>query len=765
MPKNIAEDKEKLKEKLEYIGLNLERVPKFLQEFKPLSFRATKSYEETTYKIYRYIDVNEIQILLTNADRTTTLSEKYKKAVPIANYLDSKTEENIEYFTTFLSMLNHTEIEEIKQLEQEQQKLKEQIPYEVKYANNYMWQIYYSHVSNQYFMLVPTNEYNNSALFYLLKKQITAKKARKKELIYVPISHEEYTGAYLAKSQIADLENYLWYFTKQWPNIYEVYDLKEKMSLKIVGTTKVYEKMESSYVITLNNKEEALEQYKLIKALFILATGLPEDYAFKTKISQNGELEFAYYNNEKETIINYANLLAFIQTQAEEKRLFIGIEDKKILQEQANLQQLKQIVEDQTQEYLAKQRQIATFLECKKTFFGKVKYYFSNRKKELKGIAKYEKQTTAIKEEPIKSTKETTKEIYTIEDLIEICTKLDGRRKMVKNLKQDSKALELKKVNLERKIKNANIYLNEIDLHKKSIFEFWKFTNKDELPSLNEGEEEQSKEKIVKSFDYEADIEDIGKQVDELQRRKLSKNETDSIFAIKQVLASNQILNKVSSNELSEKQIKMLQEELDKLKQQYEKDIDQIKAKDFDIFGSMSEDKTKIKILNNQKHREIEKDKYNILNINPQTELSLYIDNLRNYLNLLQEAFCKITSNYRMPIYLAQEKPIKLENLQICHLNQNKAIQSNAEQLYLYKFNWQEGMPILYYSNIVFFDNFNQTLPLGMNVSDEVLINLNNCICIEKAKETFKINHIIDEYTHKIVTVNAIEYDVKVAKK
>ena len=48
----------------------------------------------------------------------------------------------------------------------------------------------------------------------------------------------------------------------------------------------------------------------------------------------------------------------------------------------------------------------------------------------------------------------------------------------------DNSALELKNVNLERKIKNANIYLNEIELHKKSIFEFWKFTNKDELPSL-----------------------------------------------------------------------------------------------------------------------------------------------------------------------------------------------------------------------------------------------------------------------------------------
>ena len=38
MRKNIAEDKEKLKEKLSYIGLNLERLPKFLTEFNPFSF-------------------------------------------------------------------------------------------------------------------------------------------------------------------------------------------------------------------------------------------------------------------------------------------------------------------------------------------------------------------------------------------------------------------------------------------------------------------------------------------------------------------------------------------------------------------------------------------------------------------------------------------------------------------------------------------------------------------------------------------------------
>ena len=36
-------------------------------------------------------------------------------------------------------------------------------------------------------------------------------------------------------------------------------------------------------------------------------------------------------------------------------------------------------------------------------------------------------------------------------------------------------------------------------------------------------------------FDYDEDMEDLGKKMDELQRRKLSKNETDAMFAIRYV--------------------------------------------------------------------------------------------------------------------------------------------------------------------------------------------------------------------------------------
>ena len=768
MRKNIAEDKEKLKEKLSYIGLNLERIPKFLTEFKPFSFRPSKSYNDTGYKIYKYIDVNDVEILLTPTDRLTNLDEKYKLSTPIKNYLDSKTEQNVEYFATFLKLLNATNIEDIDKIEKEQEKIKQQMPNQVKYEGNYTWQIYYSDVSDQYFMLVPTNEYNNSALFYLLKKQIESKKSRRKEIIFVPVSYQEYSGNYLLKSQIADIENYLWYFTKEWPTIYEVYDIKGKMQLKIVGRASVYENLKSDYTITIGNKEDAIKQYKLIKALFILSTAFPDDFDFKTNIDEEGSLQFCYQSNIEKKIIDYNELTSFIQYEANQKKMLINLEEKKIQELQNKLQEIKEEVEKQTNEYLSKQRQISTFLECKKSFFGKVKYYFSSRKRELKPIKKNEEKVK-VKEKNKKEEKsvQQTSELkqFTIEDLIEICTKLESRQKMAKSLKADEKALELKKINLERKIKNANIYLNEIELHKKSIFEFWKFSNKDELPSLNEGEEEENtaKEKIAKSFNYELDIENFGIKVDELQRRKLSKNETDGVFAIKHVLKSAQILHENKSDELTEKQRKLIQQELDLMKKSYEDNIETIELKDFDVFGSISDDNTKVKTLNNKKHREIEKDKYKVLNISKQTDLDLYIDTIRNYLNLVKEAFCKITTSQNIPVYMTSTKKINNKNLNVLHLDINKAISENLDkdEVYLYKINIKEAMPILYYSNIMFFDNMNQTLPLGMNISDEVLIDLSKYKLLEVKKEDFKINYLKDEYTNKIIQVKSVEYNVK----
>ena len=119
----------------------------------------------------------------------------------------------------------------------------------------------------------------------------------------------------------------------------------------------------------------------------------------------------------------------------------------------------------------------------------------------------------------------------------------------------DINALKLKNKNTKKKIENAISFIEEIDKHKKSIFEFWKYSNKDELEALPEGEAEEVNiiKKIAKSFDYEEDIEKFGNTMDKIQRKVLSKAETDSIY----ITTTNilDILNKVKNNEVTPKDI------------------------------------------------------------------------------------------------------------------------------------------------------------------------------------------------------------------
>ena len=773
MPKVTNEDKDILKENLQYIGLNLEKVPKFLQEFEPLNYRPLKLYNDKTYKVYRYVNIKDIEILITPTDRLADLKEKYKLATPIATYLDSKSEQNIERFATFLKMLSTMRVDVIEAIEKEQQMLKKQIPYHVKYENHYMWQVYYSDYAKKYFMLVPTNEYNNNALFYLLKKQIEQRKTRKKELIFIPISHMEYSGAYLTSTEISDIENYLWFFTKDWASVYEVYNEKNQLSIHIVGTTKVYEKIKSDYKVELCNKDEAMEFYKLLKALFILATAAPEDYKFKPRIADEGKLDFSF--SEQKMV--YANLPTFINTEYQKKveELNEAIEEKK--KAQKKLQKLKKVIEELIQEYLIRQNQIATFLECKKTFFGKVRYYFKKKKDtaNAKTIQKEETKGLETQNHNI-DTFSIQKEQYTIEDLINVCSKLERELKENSDIYADINAMEIKQKILTKKKENAELYIKEIDSHKKSIFEFWRFTSKDEVQTLNEGEDvqEAKKEKISKFFDYESDLEDFGKIVDEVQRRKLSKNETDAIFAAKQVPSSVKAIIELRKNlsskdkQVEAKQTAIIEKELEDLKEEYKNNLEYINMKDFDIFGAMSEDKTKIKTIGNERHREIAKDRYKVLNVNLDTELAVYMENLEGYVKLIEEALHKIQAPYNMSVYMINHKKSIDNNINICNIKPEdalkQALEGKKEEIILARLNIKEGMPIVFYTNIIFYDNYHKTLPLGMNLSSEVLLNTDELVLNYVKEESFNINCIAFKEKVSTKKITVYEYDVSIKK-
>ena len=84
--------------------------------------------------------------------------------------------------------------------------------------------------------------------------------------------------------------------------------------------------------------------------------------------------------------------------------------------------------------------------------------------------------------------------------------------------------LKLKNKNMQKKIENATNFIQEIDNHKRSIFEFWKYSNKDEVASLAEGEQEEVNiiKKVTKVFDYHQDLEEFGKYNGSSRKKSLN---------------------------------------------------------------------------------------------------------------------------------------------------------------------------------------------------------------------------------------------------
>lgn len=768
MPRKKKEIIEGISDKLEYLGLDLDKIPQNLKKFEPLEFRVSRFYDEKQYRQYRYIDVKDIQILLSPTNRLTDLNEKYQKARPLCEYLDNKNEENLIKHTTFLNMLRNVSIEEIENVENEQTKLNREIPFKVKFQGNYLWQIYYSENTDKYFMIVPTEDTDYSTFFYLLKRQIENKRVGK---VFVPVSNVKYSNKYLKKSEFEDIENYLWLFTKDWPLIYEVYDKKNEMTVQIIGETNVYEKIKTTYKIQLNNEAEASEFYKLIKALFILQTEIPNYYNFETNINNDGKIEF-YLSGQK---IEYKHMVEFIREQYK-----IGLKRRKEVKSKIRaynkrIKKLQELVATQEIEYLAKEKQISTFLECKKSFFGKVKYYFKYSKKSNKGIK------TEVEEEVVEEQQETPvqtieppkrekkkipiKKIYTLEELITSYKELEELENQMKNLLMDINALKLKTKNLAKKIENASKYIEEIDSHKKSIFEFWKYSNKDEMDVLPEGEQEEVNviKRIEKTFNYEDDLEEFGKKLDKIQRKNLTKEDTDSVYIATTNLA--EVLNKIKTNNI-------LPEEIEKSLKDLKAEAKELKSLDeeeYDIFGNVIQDTTKIRKINNKKHRELPKDKFNILEVNKNTKQIGFKLVLQSIIQNITKALEKGVIPESLPVYKAiNENILNNKGINVFNINPEKemkeASMSYGNNINLYKLHIKEGTKGIGFTNIIFYDNQNKTLPVGMDLSTKMIIDTSKLHLRMLDQKSFNImsfdNEQDDFSDFEIKKVTVFDYEI-----
>lgn len=764
-----SDEKLKIQTNLEYIGLDLNNIPEFIKRYKLLEFRPIRGFSENKSRVYKYLNIKDIQIYITPRNKMDLLSKKYEECNQLYDYLKLETDEDIVKHGIFLKMVDKMNIKEVERIAEEQDMLNEKIPFEVKYSENYLWQIYYSDITKQYFMMVTLEDEEYEAFFYLLKKQLEAYKENKDIYIYVPVCNTEYSGELLTRNEIADTENYMWLFTKDWPFVYEVYDKNGNMNVHIIGNTICYEKINSHYKIVIKSEEEAIKFFKLIKALFILQTETNGKYVFEPRIKKDGSLEFLY----NEEIIEYENLTEFIKNEFYKTDNEINEIVENLNKCEKRKQELSQQEKIKVKEFQNKEKEISIYLDCKRSFFGKIKFFMQNKKK-LKGKVK-EVINNASEEEEKKEVEQIlkeddgidrSKEFLTIEDLVLLIKAFERQDKRLKNNEMDVRALENKIKILESKIRNAELYLKEIDEHNKSIFDFWKFTNKDNNLILSEidTDEEVPPTNLEKTFDYLEDLEDLGKDMDKIIRKKLSKKECDSIF-----LATTEILEFINmikdKEELEESDLQLLEQELNDIKEKTTIVSSLFPKEEYDIFGGLSEDKTKIRVLAGRKHREIEKNMYRVIDVNKNTSLDRFIEKLRTIVSDIQKALVQIKAPMNLSLYIA-ENNINKNNLEIYHVNPEEAINDlESVDEHICRINIKKGTPLIFLTNTIYYDNYNKTLPEGMELNDLVLLDNSKFEFLKKSEVFFRMNREVEKFEYQNCEIHVKEYNLKLKAK
>ena len=121
-------------------------------------------------------------------------------------------------------------------------------------------------------------------------------------------------------------------------------------------------------------------------------------------------------------------------------------------------------------------------------------------------------------------------------------------------------------------------------------------------------------------------------------------------------------------------------------------------------------------------------------------------------------------SPYDISVYLADKKEIGNKEWYIMDMDAKKSIlkwNEKGDTFVLNRINIKEKMPVIFYSNIMFYGNLNNTLPEGMDITTEVLLDLKEYEIKLVSRKDFKMNFIENEFENKIKTIKVYEYDIE----
>ena len=202
---------------------------------------------------------------------------------------------------------------------------------------------------------------------------------------------------------------------------------------------------------------------------------------------------------------------------------------------------------------------------------------------------------------------------------------------------------------------------------------------------------------------------------------------------------------------------KEISAELKRIKMKYENEDYYNEDESFNIFGKIIQEGIKEGTLGNKPHREQPRNIYQILEIKKETKGIELKRKLEKVLKNIKNALQKNTIEENTYAYKVVSEPLELKTIQRVSLNAEDEIER------FYKIKIPKGTNIIAFSNIIFFNNNNMTLPLGMNLSSNILIDLNELNLIDVGKK--KINKVQfinpeDDFTEikiKHILINELE--------
>lgn len=113
---------DELQEKFELLGLNLNKLPKFIKDAVVPTFNISRLNNDKDLKVYKFVPISEIEILLTPHLRSDDIKKKYSEAMPLKNYLNyDGDEEEVMQYKTLAKIVRNMSVAEIEKIEKMQQ--------------------------------------------------------------------------------------------------------------------------------------------------------------------------------------------------------------------------------------------------------------------------------------------------------------------------------------------------------------------------------------------------------------------------------------------------------------------------------------------------------------------------------------------------------------------------------------------------------------------------------------------------------------------